>query len=46
MMTEIDFYDVAFDVPIPPIRFLYNPGNLPPTDETDKFLNAMGVGGK
>jgi hypothetical protein len=46
MMTEIDFYNVAFDVPIPPTRFLYNPGNLPPTDETDKFLNAMGLGGK
>ena len=46
MMTEIDFYDVAFDVPLPPTRFLYNPGNLPPTDETDKFLHAMGVGGK
>ncbi len=46
MMTEIDFYDVAFDVPLPQSRFLYNPGNLLPTDETDKFLHAMGVGGK
>jgi outer membrane lipoprotein-sorting protein len=44
MMTEIDFYDVAFDVPIPPIRFLYNPPkNLTQTDETDKFLNAIGL---
>jgi hypothetical protein len=46
IMTEIDFYDVAFDVPIPPSRFIYSPGNLPPADGTDKFLSAMGLGPK
>jgi hypothetical protein len=46
IMTEIDFYDVAFDVPIPPSRFIYSPGNLPPTDGTDQFLSAMGLGRK
>ena len=43
MMTQIDFYDPAFDVPIPPGRFDYSPGNLPSTDETDKFLGTLGV---
>jgi hypothetical protein len=46
IMAEIDFYDVAFDVPIPPTQFLYNPGRLQPTDETDKFLGTLGLGGK
>jgi hypothetical protein len=43
MMSEIDFYEPVFDVPIPPTQFLYSPGNLPPTDETDKFLHSMGL---
>jgi hypothetical protein len=43
MMTEIDFYDVAFDAAIPSSRFLYSPGSLPPADETEKFLGTLGL---
>jgi hypothetical protein len=46
IVTQIDFYEPAFDAPIPPGRFDYMPGNLPSTDETDKFLAALGVGKK
>jgi hypothetical protein len=44
MMSEIDFYEPVFDVPIPPGRFFYNPPqNVAQTDETDKFLIGMGL---
>ena len=46
ILSAIDFYEPVFDVPIPPTRFLYNPGKLEAKDETARFLGAMGLSTK
>ena len=39
----MDLRDVVLDGPIEPARFLYSPGSFDPLDQTESFLQALGV---
>ncbi len=41
VMVAMDLYDVDINVPIDPNRFVYNPGDLKYSDETDRFLESL-----
>lgn len=43
LLVGIDFFAVSFDVPIDPARFLYDPGRLSCSDETDAVLRTLGL---
>jgi hypothetical protein len=45
-MVVMDLYLASFDVPAIPPRFDFNPGNLEHSDQTDRFLQGLGVGKK
>jgi hypothetical protein len=43
LIACIDFLEVNLNLPVDPARFMYSPGNVVFTDETDKVLEKLGV---
>lgn len=43
LISGIDFFEVSLNVPVDPVRFMYNPGNVQWGDETDKVLQRLGL---
>ena len=44
--VTMDLYMAAFNIPLEPSRFTFTPGNLEHSDQTDRFLERLGVGKK
>ena len=42
-LVTMQFFEVAYDLPIPANRFQYNPGNAKYEDRTEDFLGKLGV---
>lgn len=42
-LVQIQFLEVSVNVPIDPVQFNYNPGNLTPTDLTEPYLLSHGL---
>ena len=42
-MVTMEFYDVVVDISVSSQRFTYNPGDLDYTDDTDAYLESLGV---
>jgi len=43
LLVGIDFFEVSFNLPIDPNRFVYSPGNMSYSNATDDLLKAMGL---
>lgn len=44
--VAMDLYNVTFNAPRDPSRFVFTPGNLEHSDQTDRFLERLGVAKK
>jgi hypothetical protein len=44
--VAMDLFEATFNVPLNPSRFAFTPGNLEHSDQTDRFLDRLGVGKK
>lgn len=42
-IVVMDLFEVSFNVPIHPTRFIYNPGDHEFSDQTDRFLEKLGL---
>jgi hypothetical protein len=42
-IVSIDLYEVSLNGPVNPARFVYNPGSGQPADQTQVFLQSLGV---
>jgi hypothetical protein len=42
-LVTMELFDVKLDVPIDRTRFIYNPGNMKFSDETDSLLSSLGA---
>ena len=43
LLVSIDLDDVRLNFPIDRTRFFYNPGSGEPADQTNAFLQSLGV---
>jgi len=43
LIAGVDFLEVSLNLPVDPVRFMYNPGNMAYADETDRVLQRLGV---
>jgi len=43
-VVTVELHQVDFNAPIHPTRFLYNPGDLEYSDDTDHFIKSLGLG--
>ena len=41
ILVAVEIFDVAANIPIPATQFLYNPGNMEFTDQTETYLQSL-----